>query len=153
MKRFAKNINSKGFSLVEILIALAITAMMMVATIYAAQIAFRNSRDATRLDDAGKLKNGIDTFYTEKGRYPNPSEFKYSNLTWEIGDTIKVKIGAGYSSPGVGTSSALNTTLYCYNTEKGEYTLGFVEEDAQWKNLGTSDKECSAAFPYNKIGV
>jgi len=73
---------TKAFSLMEILVVVALLALMGLASIYffnpITQI--QRSRDTARKNDLAMIKRAIEDFYNDTGRYPKAVEICYDNL-------------------------------------------------------------------------
>ena len=65
-------LNKKGFTLIEIVLVLAIAALIMVIVFVALQGAQRSRRDTARKNDAGRLLSAIETCASNNnGSYAN----------------------------------------------------------------------------------
>ncbi len=64
----------RGFTIIELLIVIAIIAIL--ATLVALQISFarESARDAARLSDMQALSQALGSFYTDNGRMPNATD-------------------------------------------------------------------------------
>ena len=64
--------NKKGFTLIEIVLVLAIAALIMVIVFVALQGAQRSRRDTARKNDAGRLLAGVESCASNnQGQYTN----------------------------------------------------------------------------------
>ena len=64
--------NKKGFTLIEMLVVIAIIAILATGatSVYTSQI--QKSRDATRMSAVQSLQSGVEQFYSDKSVYPSP---------------------------------------------------------------------------------
>lgn len=70
MKLFNSKNSNKGFTLIEILIAVSIVAIMMAIIISSAAALQKNSRDARRKSDLGSLTTSLQQYYADQSYYP-----------------------------------------------------------------------------------
>ncbi len=66
-----KNNNKLGFTLVELLIVIAIFALIANVTMISLGKARRESRDAQRMSDVSQLRSALHLFSLEYGEYPD----------------------------------------------------------------------------------
>jgi prepilin-type N-terminal cleavage/methylation domain-containing protein len=62
--------DKKGFTLVELLVVMAIIAVMSSVVLAALSNARERSRDAKRIADFRQIKNALELFYDQTGQYP-----------------------------------------------------------------------------------
>jgi len=72
--------NQVGFTLVELLIVIAIIGIMSTVTVVSLRVAKAKARDAVRIADITQIKKAIDTYYGYYGTYPNPNCFSLSGI-------------------------------------------------------------------------
>lgn len=65
-----KNILMKGFTLVEVLIVMAIIGILIVFIVIAVGTANKNSRDSKRLSDTKELQRVLELYKADNGSYP-----------------------------------------------------------------------------------
>lgn len=67
----ATGYSTKGFTLVELLVAISIVAILSVIGLTAYNSVQARARDAKRLDDAKKIVTMIEKYYSEQQNYPD----------------------------------------------------------------------------------
>lgn len=72
MTTFQNNKNSKlGFTLLELMVVVAIIAILVVAGIVVYTTAMKKGKDARRKGDIKAIQNGFEQFYANTGAYTN----------------------------------------------------------------------------------
>ena len=67
------NMRNKGFTLIEIIIAITIIAMISGGGLVSVFNALRNSRDAKRKGDLEQIRTALEIYKADKGYYPTPA--------------------------------------------------------------------------------
>ncbi len=126
-----------GFSIVEIVVAMAIMAILLTVTMVSLQSSQANARDSERLADIQQIKNGIERYYTDgnstgvKGMYPTTAiaanlptsgllpDVKPVAFTYDFASTspsFKVATGAdgatGYTTATISSQVTIDTFVY-----------------------------------------
>ena len=99
-----KQTNQKGFTIIEVLIVLAIAGLIMLVVFLAVPALQRNQRNGGRRTDASRLSAAANDFVTNSN----------GNLPTAIGDGAKIIAGAGTLSnlkKADGTALADGTTV------------------------------------------
>lgn len=86
---FGLRSKKNGFTLVELLIVMAIVVVLMIALIgiLNPMALIGKARDSERKNDLGKIKKVFEEYYTDKGHYPG-TEMSFCNLKENCGATI-----------------------------------------------------------------
>ncbi len=63
----------KGFTLIEILIVVAIIAILASIVIVGVGPAQQSGRDARRIEDLQNIRNGLQLYYSKCGYFPGPT--------------------------------------------------------------------------------
>lgn len=79
MKHFLKKLYSHsnttlGFTLVELLVVLAILALLLTLAVPRYFTSIERAKDATLKHDLNSLREGIDKYYADNGQYPKTLE-------------------------------------------------------------------------------
>ncbi|MFA6391719.1 MAG: prepilin-type N-terminal cleavage/methylation domain-containing protein [Patescibacteria group bacterium] len=64
--------NNKGFTLLELLVVVAIIGLISSIAFVAMQNARAEARDAKRLADVHAIRNALELYYHDNGSYPDP---------------------------------------------------------------------------------
>ncbi len=72
--------NQKGFTLIEILIVVAIIAILASVVLVGLGPTQSLGRDARRVSDIHEVQNGLELYYNSKGFYPVAASTAWSNL-------------------------------------------------------------------------
>ncbi|CAG1022667.1 hypothetical protein DOJK_01820 [Patescibacteria group bacterium] len=133
----------KGFTLLELIIAMAIIAVLMGLSLFGIQSVQRSQRDTERRAALSNINLEVAAYYGDNGRYPDVT---ISASTKEArigtGNNAKVVELTGAATPITGAESTQSGTAYCYETEEGStYRLGvWLEGTGSWGNLGTAQQ-------------
>lgn len=71
----------KGFTLVELLVAITIVAILGTIGVAAFNSVFKNNRDQQRWRDLGTIKQALELYRAEQGYYPAAADFSLSCST------------------------------------------------------------------------
>ena len=113
----------KGFTLIEILIVVAIIGILASVVLVGLGPVQRQGRDSRRISDLRQVQNGLELYFNRNGRYP-------AGTTWT---DLRTAILGG----GIGVSNMPNDPrnvapyIYLYGTDAGgsSYVLGAQLED------------------------
>lgn len=116
------NIGKRGFTLIEILIVVAIIAILASVVLVGLGPTQQAGRDARRLSDLREVQNGLELFYQNCGFYPG----------------------------GNGTNGNCNTIPSQWSSTNGAQGLGYVISQAV-PNVGSipSDPSANRSYGYN----
>lgn len=131
--------NYKGFTLVELLVAMAIFAVLVALAIGGVTLAQRAARDAQRRDALKTINLNIADLYGATSDFPATttgieSTTDGTTLTLTVGTTTRTVSLAGNTRVLISTAdgSSTNGTSYCYAKTSSGYTLGGRLEDGTW---------------------
>jgi prepilin-type N-terminal cleavage/methylation domain-containing protein len=99
----------KGFTLIELLVVIAIIGVLSSIVISSFNSARTGARDAKRLEEFYSIRNALELYYSDFGRYPSPpagtcntslGDVNCINLPagtdWSVGSGISVLTSGGY---------------------------------------------------------
>jgi prepilin-type N-terminal cleavage/methylation domain-containing protein len=134
----------KGFTLIEILIVVAIIAILASVVLVGLGPTQQAGRDARRISDLSEAQNGLELYYNKCGFYPGPTgNTSCSAVTGSTGALAYTAVGAAITAPsfnlGVSTwpqdPSNVSPHVYSYGTNgtgstaATSYVLGAVLEN------------------------
>lgn len=141
-----------GFTLIEILIAVAIIAILTAIGIVSYSSVNKRSRDAKRFGDIEQIRSALEMYRSDRGHYPapdgnqSPSFGVAANLQTELVDN-------GYL-PSIPADPQSPTHNYMYEAsnqdlETGNFygycLCGFIENNSQVTSTCTPDASCTYA--------
>jgi len=132
--------NKKGFTLIEILIVVAIIAILASVVLVGLGPTQQSGRDARRLSDLHEVQNGLELFYNKCGYYPGEINAGACGTTATTGySTGATPMNTALTSAGLQISTVpLDPTnsgvhIYYYRTNgasASQYLLATVLENA-----------------------
>lgn len=150
------NKKSGGFSLIEVIVAMAIIGILVTLSIIGISTAQKLTRDTERLSFLEQLNAAVLDFYFNQKTLPDLFiENNGTTLTLrragrtfqnvlQLEGTLKSKVGHIES-----LFSDASGTIYCYvRGPGGRYELSIHMETAGWnRQMGTSTNPCTAGWP------
>lgn len=133
----------KAFTLVELMVAMSIIAILIGLSAFGIATAQRNLRDNQRRDKVKDVAAGLANYYTLNNSYPTATSFR------TLMQTLSIPF-EGVLTPGAATNAS--ATQYCYAIVSDGYVLGAkIEGGTNWFNLGSGTAKCedSAAYRLN----
>lgn len=107
-----------GFTLVELLVAMAIISVLIGLAVGAISLANRSSRDSQRRAAVFEVSAAINEYYGRTSAYP--TTITVQGNTIQVGNnTVNL---SGPALPAAATTA--NGTAYCYSRTAGGYVLG-----------------------------
>ncbi len=99
-----RKLRHRGFTIVELLIVIVVIAILAAITIVAFNGVQQRARDAKRQSDVKTIAKALELYYTEKGAYPNATNYTPGSTT----------INSGWSTTADGSWSNLEAALQPY---------------------------------------
>jgi len=109
MRRPTHRINSKGFTLIEIMIVVAIIGLLAVLAIPAFAKARRNSRISAQMNDLRILGDAFELYAMEQGNFP-PATWVPGLLPLSMNGYVQIKIWSQIAPCGGSYAWKQNTT-------------------------------------------
>lgn len=149
--------HERGFTLIEMLVVIAIISILIGIGINTFTIAQKKARDVRRKADLRQIQQALEAFYSDTGSYPKCSP---GGFNWiQIGDRLFTCSSDGTQSL---TSTYLSQPLkdplnnvtyyYTYNFLNGgqQYALRAVLEDTNDKDIANSAKDPTGTFLFDR---
>lgn len=138
----------KGFTLLELIVAMAIVAILIGLSILGINTVQRNSRDAERRAAVEAVSLEVASTYADNATYPNQITITGSapNQVANVsGRTIPLKGAAQALSSGNSASTA-SGSVYCYArlNNGSSFQLGVNLESGVWFQVGNDTGSCGA---------
>lgn len=136
--------NKKGFTLLELIVAMAIIAVLMGLSLFGIQSVQRSQRDTERRAALSNVNLEVAAYYGDNGTYPAVT-FDVATSTAKIGTganakTVSLKGAAKVAAAGA-TVSDTTGTIYCYVNNNTTYQLGvYLEGSGSWGSTGTAQQ-------------
>lgn len=74
--------NKKAFTLVELIVVIAIIAILWTISFISLQWYSKTSRDSTRISDLSTMKSSLELFNLDSWKYPNPTDWFDVTYSW-----------------------------------------------------------------------
>ncbi len=139
----------KGYTVLELVAILAITAVLVAIVVYGIGLAQKKARDIDRNDTLNSIKVAISDFQTKTGRVPDPTQINWSNpnsvivgygtqyaKTINLKGPSVIKAVNSTSAETLGDSDSKGTIYYYWVLSDG-YVLAADREDGV-ANVGSS---------------
>lgn len=123
----------KGFTLIEILIVVAIIAILASVVLVGLGPTQEAGRDARRISDLSEVQNGLELYYNKYGIYPGTA----AGVVGAPAATTWASVSASVTGANVGITSAFpndpssgKSYQYWYNAANSHYVVGAHLENA-----------------------
>ncbi len=115
-----------GFTIIELLVVVAIIALIAATVIASMSTARAKSRDAKRIQNMQEINNALNLYHNQKNYYPNP----YAAQQITGSDPFSVELKSAGVMPAVPADPLGGTTyLYKYTSANGStFDLNFCLE-------------------------
>ncbi len=130
-----RNKKKSGFTLLEMLVVIAIAAMILSFIFVSIRSAKQKSRDSKRESDAKQLQSILSIYANDRGLYPTCAAETIINGSTDCLSTELVSSGAMQSNRlstdplQTGTCGGSNSYVYCYQSANGStYTIRYSLE-------------------------
>lgn len=111
-----------GFTLIEILIVVAIIAILASVVIVGLGPVQKKGRDARKVADLKEVQTGLELYYSKNGNYPDTGISSWDNLKTTL-------IGAGISVNSIPVPPSGGS--YCYASDGTTYVIATKLEDTE----------------------
>ena len=115
---------NKGFTLIEILVVVAIIGVLSSVVLVGLNGARKQGRDARRIADLRQIQTGLELYFQSNGKYPA------TPANWQALETALVGAGIGVTNvPNDPLDSGGWNYAYCANAGQTQYTIAAYLED------------------------
>jgi prepilin-type N-terminal cleavage/methylation domain-containing protein len=117
-----------GFTLVELIVVIAIIGLLVTLSLLALSNARMASRDSKRMADIKQLQTALELFYDAQDRYPTNAEFQSGSLSYynaNVGTTTYISIPTPPAIADGSCSDAQNAYSYNVSADGSTYTINF----------------------------
>ncbi len=130
MKKMIIN-ERKGFTLIEILIVVAIIAILASVVLVGLGPTQQAGRDARRISDLTEAQNGLELYYNKCGIYPGDSTCTAGSAgnTWAAVSQSVIGAGVGITAAFPDDPSSGKHYNYWYGTSNTTYVVGATLEN------------------------
>ncbi len=138
------NINYQGFTLIEILVAIAIMSIVFGFIISSAGALQRKSRDQQRTTDLQNIQSALAQYYADQQNYPVSftTSIKSSNGNIYLNNVPTDPLGSAYSYT---SQSSFSDTTSCDNTTT---SCQFYHLCAKLENAPIGSTGCAAGYNF-----
>lgn len=156
----------KGFTIIELLVSMAIIGIILALSLFGISAAQRNSRDTQRRGALKDIAAGLIEYQTKYNIQPNQLAFNQAGTTSPYVDVIRQGV-ATYritvplndsanpvqnivlqsGTPNMTTAQDSSSSKYCYEPQSDGYSLGVCLENETIFDQSTSATKCSMTCP------
>lgn len=133
-----KNQLKKGkqaFTLVELMVAMAIIAVLMGLAAFGIATALRVLRDNQRRDAVRNISVALNAYYADRATYPTSIGLTAAAANIPSGMSVPLN---GVARATANTTASATLTPYCYSVTADGFRLGAKLESGDWFMLGTA---------------
>jgi prepilin-type N-terminal cleavage/methylation domain-containing protein len=134
---------TKGFTLIEILIVVAIIAILASVVLVGLGPTQQAGRDARRLSDLHEVQNGLELYYNKTGKYPELTTASWASLQATL-TGASIGVSSIPNDPSTGKSY-----VYAWNSGATQYELAATMESSggsEWVNYNAPTGFTSAGI-------
>ncbi|MBL8014836.1 MAG: type II secretion system protein [Candidatus Doudnabacteria bacterium] len=129
------NKGKKAFTLVELMVVMAIIAVLMGLAAFGIATALRVLRDNQRRDSVRNIAVALNAYYADNSRYPTTITLSTTAFTVATGYVVPL---AGVAQATNNATPNANGTAYCYSTTTDGFRLGAKLETSTWFMMGSA---------------
>jgi prepilin-type N-terminal cleavage/methylation domain-containing protein len=155
MKKSYKQKRDQGFTIIEVLIVLAIAALILLIVFLAVPALQRNSRNTSRRADVSNMLASINEFVSNNnGAQPTTATWAAPAMVWGAGTTSETKLNFYTKSTGTGSGQVNYVAAYAPEDWSGTIDASYDRVvivaggqcDATGKKIGAGGARAVAAL-------
>lgn len=128
-----------SFSLVELVIVLAVIVIMIGLGLFALGSAQRTSRDQERQNQVAKILTAVNDYFRATNSFPNTGNVTWTATSVTVGTTaITLRGYLQYSA----SQTTASQTRYYYSKDATGYSICVKLENGSWYRLGAGGVAC-----------
>lgn len=140
---------SKGFTLVELLIVVAIIGLLATLAVISLTSAQQRSRDTKRVADVKSIQSAMELYYNDNAVYPNITVGGAGASTWTtVSAAMSKYVNALPVDP---TNSSTSVYSYYESTATKYYISATVESNSNAKTALLQDIDGTLNVSYDKV--
>ncbi len=153
-----QKLSQQGFTLMEILVAMAIMGILTVVGFTSYTVSFQKARDAQRKNDLNQLSKALEAYYSDFGVYPTAVNGRVSGCgdgtqvcSW--GGAFSLSSGKVYMKQMPREPQANWIYFYVTSTDRKKFQLFAHIENINDPQLGTYTKVCGTQGQACNYGI
>lgn len=132
--------NKKGFTLIELMVAMGIIAVLVSLSIVGIQIVQRSLRNTQRTAVLNDLNLYVAGYFNDNGVYPTTAQVTFGASAITVAGSTAIELSGPTSA---GASTTANSTDYCYTSTGATYSIGILREGGSAAHITTSGADCT----------
>ncbi|MCA9386660.1 type II secretion system protein [Candidatus Dojkabacteria bacterium] len=141
-------IQKKGFTLIELMIAMFIIGVLIALSVFAIQLVQSSVRNTQRIDVLNTANLWFSSYHIDNRTYPAQSEIDLTPdaITYTKGGVTEVIVELSGATSGANSTST-SSTRYCYQQTGGvsgaTFKLALELENGNIKEVGNAAADCT----------
>lgn len=132
--------NKKGFTLIELMVAMGIIAVLVSLSIVGIQIVQRSLRNTQRTAVLNDLNLYIAGYFNDNGVYPTTAQVTFGTTSITVAGSSAIELSGPTAA---GASTTASSTDYCYTSTGSTYSIGILREGGSAAHITTSGTDCT----------
>ncbi len=147
----SKKMQKKGFSLLELLVGMAIIAVLLGLVAFGISTVQRNSRDTQRRQAVADMRLAIQDFQIRYNQFPTEARVVGTAVSFRdstnTANQVSVNLTGAAVTRGIAgaTDTTASETLYVYSRTATGYSLCAKLEDGAWYDQSQGSINCGGA--------
>ena len=144
----------KGFTLMELLIVVAIIGILSSIVLASLNAARMKSRDAKRYSDIKQIQTALELYYNENGRYPTTAWISSNAATWQtfLGSALGMNLPVDPTNTATGQATTAGVYTYSYYSRaygcEGQWYMIVYRLEGDSTPVSQGVQSCTTYFNY-----